>query len=176
MSRSSFAALLFLAPILCAQTPDAGRASFESRCSRCHGSDARGGEMGPSIVGRLPSHNDKDLTALIHDGLPNRGMPPNPAPDPEMTSLVAYLRRIQTRPGAPVERRKVQTTDGRALEGQVLGEGFADLQLRTDDQHIHLLRRSGERFREVTSDTDWPAYNGDPRGNRYTTMKQIDKS
>src|SRR5947209_7631622 len=149
MSKSGLIASLCFASALYAQNPDSGRASFESRCSRCHGADARGGEMGPSIVARLPSHNDKDLTTLIRDGLPRLGMPPNPAPDPEMTSLVAYLRRIQTRPGAPVERRKVQTTDGRTLEGQVLGEGFADLQLRTDDQHIHLLRRSGERFREV---------------------------
>jgi alcohol dehydrogenase (cytochrome c) len=132
--------------------------------------------MGPSIIARLPSHNDKDLITLIHDGLPSRGMPPNPAPDPEMTSLVAYLRSIQARPGAPVEHRKVQLTDGRILDGQVLGEGFSDLQLRTDDQRIHLLRRAGERFREVTSDTDWPAYNGDPRGNRYTALKQIDKT
>jgi alcohol dehydrogenase (cytochrome c) len=41
---------------------------------------------------------------------------------------------------------------------------------------VHLLRRSGARFREVTSDRDWPTYNGGPDGNRYTTLSQIDKS
>ena len=70
----------------------------------------------------------------------------------------------------------MQTTDGRTLEGQVLGEGFDDLQLRTDDKRVHLLRRAGERFREVTSETDWPTYNGDPGGNRYTTLTQINKT
>ena len=50
-----------------------------------------------------------------------------------------------------------------------MNEGFADVQLRTDDNRVHLLRRDGNRFRSVTSDTDWPTYNGDPGGNRYTT-------
>src|SRR5262249_46439139 len=45
--------------------------------------------------------------------------------------------------------------------------------LRTGDERIHLLRRAGDKFREVTSETDWPNYNGDPRGNRYTTLWQI---
>ena len=58
----------------------------------------------------------------------------------------------------------------------MLGEGFDDLQLRTDDKRVHLLRRAGDRFRDVTSETDWPTYNGDPGGNRYTTLTQIDKS
>ncbi len=34
----------------------------------------------------------------------------------------------------------------------------------------------GDRVREVTSSVDWPTYNGDPRGNRYTTLTQINKS
>ena len=28
----------------------------------------------------------------------------------------------------------------------------------------------------VTSQTDWPTYNGDPGGNRYTKLTQIDKT
>ncbi len=39
----------------------------------------------------------------------------------------------------PIVRRTVRTTDGRTLEGQVLGEGFDDLQLRTDDKRVHLF-------------------------------------
>ena len=58
----------------------------------------------------------------------------------------------------------------------MLGEGFDDLQLRTDDKRVHLLRRVGDRVREVTSSADWPTYNGDPGGNRYTTLTQIDKT
>jgi alcohol dehydrogenase (cytochrome c) len=76
-----------------------------------------------------------------------------------------------------VVRKTVQTTDGKALEGRVLNEGMSDLQLRTDDRAVHLLRKSaGDRYRAVTSQRDWPTYHGDPGGNRYTTLTQIDKS
>ncbi|MDQ1681249.1 MAG: hypothetical protein QOI42_2108, partial [Frankiaceae bacterium] len=77
---------------------------------------------------------------------------------------------------APVARRlQVQTTGGTTVEGEVLGEGFDDLQLRTADERVHLLRRAGGRFREVTSGADWPTYNGEPGGNRYTSLTQINK-
>src|SRR6478736_3214163 len=79
---------------------------------------------------------------------------------------------------APVAaRRTIQTTDGKTLQGQVLSEGMTDLQLRTDDRKIHLLRKADDnRYRLVTSQTDWPSYNGDPSGNRYSKLTQIDKS
>jgi alcohol dehydrogenase (cytochrome c) len=74
-------------------------------------------------------------------------------------------------------RRTIQTTDGQTLQGQVVSEGMTDLQLRSDDKKIHLLRKAdGNRFRVVTSQTDWPSYNGDPSGNRYSKLTQIDKS
>ena len=74
-------------------------------------------------------------------------------------------------------RKKIQTTDGRTLEGRALSEGMTDLQLLTDDQRIHLLRKTADdRYRAVTSQRDWPTYHGDPSGNRYTTLTQIDKT
>ncbi|HEX6464928.1 MAG TPA: PQQ-binding-like beta-propeller repeat protein, partial [Vicinamibacterales bacterium] len=76
----------------------------------------------------------------------------------------------------PPRRLKIETTDGRTLDGHVINEGLEDVQLGTADERVHLLRRAGSRFREVTSDVDWPTYNGGPGGNRYTTLTQIDKS
>ena len=58
----------------------------------------------------------------------------------------------------------------------MLGEGFDDLQVRSADGRVRLLRRDGDAVREVTSETGWPTYNGDPGGNRYTTLTQIDKT
>src|ERR1700712_3097602 len=113
MSSPRLLTLLLFASVVYGQNADPGRPVFESRCSRCHGSDGKGGEMGPSIVARLPSHNDKELSALIHDGIPQKGMPPNVLPETEMANVVSYLRRIQTRPGTKQEQRKVQTTDGK---------------------------------------------------------------
>jgi alcohol dehydrogenase (cytochrome c) len=169
--------LLGAAVALPAQNVDPGRQAFESRCARCHGADGNGGEMGPPIVLRLSAHADEQLMKLIHEGLPARGMPPTVIAAPESTDLVKFLRTIQRRPETrPVRRLTLQTTAGVTLAGEVLGEGFDDVQLRTDDKRIHLLRRAGDRVREVTSDADWPTYNGDPRGNRYTDATQITKA
>jgi alcohol dehydrogenase (cytochrome c) len=164
-----------LAPLLLpGQDSDPGRLLFENRCSRCHGGDGNGGELGPPITRRLPSRNDQQLADFVRHGLPEAGMPPSQFNDADMALLVRFLRTIQRRaPVRPLEHEKIQTTDGRTLEGEVLNRGFDDLQLRTPDHRIHLLRRSGDRFREVTSRIGWPAYNGDPGGNRYTKLSQI---
>ena len=166
-----------LAGLVARQDVDAGRKVFESRCARCHGADGNGGEMGPPIVLRLSTRDDAGLAELIHQGVPARGMPPQDVAGSELSDLVKFLRSIEKRPEAkPVVRLEVQTTTGATLDGQVLAEGFDDLQLLTDDKRVHLLRRVGDQVREVTSSVDWATYNGDPRGNRYTTLTQIDKT
>jgi alcohol dehydrogenase (cytochrome c) len=177
---------MLIALTFAAQNVDAGRKSFETRCARCHGADGNGGEMGPPITLRLWNQSHEQLVKLVHEGLPVRGMPPTPdISDSELEELIKFLRTIQRQPeSAPVVRMKAQMVNGTTLEGQVKGRGFDDVQLLTDDKRIHLLRRSRKAglkadttdvFREVTSDVDWPTYNGDPRGNRYTTLTQINK-
>lgn len=172
------ACLLILVSALFAQNVqnvDPGRRAFETYCASCHGADGNGGEMGPPIVLRLATRDNQQLASLIRDGVPAKGMPPSKVADPEMAALLKFLRTIERR-SEPVVRKSLQTTDGRTLEGQVLGEGFEDLQLRTDDNRVHLLRRAGDRFRSVTSEIAWPTYNGDLGGNRYTTLTQINKN
>lgn len=130
--------------------------------------------MGPNILVRLAQRDDNELQTLFRNG--SGGMPPVHISVLEMPQLFRFLRSIQRRREMPLEPLKAQLVDGTVLNGLVTGEGFDDLQLRTDDEHVHLLRRAGDRFREVTSEQNWPGYDGDPRGNRYTTMTQIDKS
>ena len=145
------------------QASDPGRKSFESRCARCHGADGNGGEMGPSIVERLTTRDDQQLRQLIRAGVPARGMPPSEIGDGEMGDLVKFLRGIERRPEAkPIVRTTATLADGKTLEGVLMAQGFNDVQVLTDDKRVHLLRRNGDRFREVTSGTDWPTYNGDP--------------
>jgi len=171
------AGLLLIASAAAAQGVDSGKQAFESRCARCHGADGNGGEMGPSILTRLTARDDSQLTTLIRDGLVGSGMPPQGAvPEPELSALVKFLRTIQRGPSIETARRSFDTTDGKRLDGVVLGEGFDDVQLRTQDGRIHLLRREGARVKEVTSDVAWPTYNGDVGGNRYTTLTEIDKT
>jgi alcohol dehydrogenase (cytochrome c) len=159
-----------------AQDVDPGRRTFEERCGRCHGGDGNGAEMGPPIRERLRARDDRQLTALIREGIPLRGMPPAALDAGELAALVRYLRSIERDAPAAAAPRRFVTTAGTAIEGTVIGEGFADLQVRTTDGRVRLLRRDGDRVRAVTSEMDWPAYNGDPGGNRYTTLTQIDKA
>ncbi len=157
------------------QAPDPGRQAFDARCARCHGGDGTGGPMGPSIAERLSTHDDAQLAALIRRGFPDGGMPAQPVPDAELTPLVRFLRTIQ-REGARASTRVVELTGGARLEGQVIAEGFTDLQVRTADRRVHLLRKETDRMREVTSSADWPTYNGAAGGNRYTALTQIDRT
>jgi alcohol dehydrogenase (cytochrome c) len=161
-----------------AQSADPGRQAFEARCARCHGADGNGGEMGPPIATRLPPLDDQQLIKSIRDGSPAKGMPPTVGiSDAEIGALVKFLRTIQrTADMAPIVRGRFETTDGRSLDAQLLNQGFDDVQVRTDDGRVHLLRRAGGKYRTVTSEADWPTYNGETGGNRYTTLKQIDTS
>jgi alcohol dehydrogenase (cytochrome c) len=84
--------------------------------------------------------------------------------------------QISTTQAPAAVRKTVQTTDGQSLTGVVLSEGMTDLQIRTDDKKIRLLRKSGDRYRVVTTQADWPTYHGDTGGNRYTRLTQIDTS
>ena len=74
---------------------------------------------------------------------------------------------VAGRRGLPV-RQRVRLVDGSELEGMALGRTGRELQLRTDDQRIHLLRTSGEQYRRVTTQADWPSMHGQLSGNRYS--------
>ena len=171
--------LTLTAVSLCAQIPDAGRRVFESQCARCHGPQGGGGELGPAIAGTVAARSDQDLSTIITSGRPGRGMPAFEMQDTERNNLLSFLRTLAPPPGragAPVLRKTVTTTDGKTVAGTVINENSLELQLRTDDNHVALLRPSGDRFRPVTSETDWPTYHGDVSGNRYSALAQINAS
>src|SRR3984885_4552473 len=178
--RISRLTVFFLAALSFASAQsDPGRREYEVRCARCHGADAAGGEGGPNIQAQIAARSATELAAFLRVGRPTTGMPAFDLPAQDMTNLVAYLRALapMSRNAPPtVIRKRVQLTTGETIEGQVLSQGPLDLQLRTDDKVIHLLRKAGDRYRPVTSQTDWPTYNGDPSGNRYTQLSEINKN
>jgi alcohol dehydrogenase (cytochrome c) len=160
-----------------AQTADPGRLVYAGRCAGCHGSNGGGGELGPSIVTRVPSRTDEELTAVIKQGLPGAGMPASPnVTDAELGDLIRFLRALRPRNGSGPVRATLALTIGGSLQGLVLNQGVTDLQLLGDDRKIHLLRKSGNRYRPVTSQQDWPSYNGQTNGSRYSALTQINKS
>ena len=160
-----------------AQAPEPGRQAYMSRCAGCHGTDGNGGELGPAITTRVPARSYEELASLLLHGLPSAGMPafPNLA-DAEVRDLIGFLRTLKPRDGSGPVRAKLTLTTGGSLDGLVLNQGTADLQFLGDDRKIHLLRKSGDRYRPVTSQADWPSYNGQTSGSRYSPLAQITKS
>ena len=131
-----------------AQTTDAGRLVYSSRCAGCHGSNGGGGELGPSIVMRVPARTDEELRTVIQQGLLTAGMPAFAnLSSTEMRDLIAFLRSLRPREGSGPVRTKVALTAGASLEGLVLNQGIDDLQLLGDDRKLHLLRKKGDRYR-----------------------------
>jgi alcohol dehydrogenase (cytochrome c) len=157
-----------------AQPSDTGRQTFVSRCAGCHGTDGNGGELGPAITTRVAARTDADLASLLAQGLTASGMPafPNLTRD-ESADVIRYLRTLRPRSGSAPARAKLSLIDGSVVEGLVLNRSALDLQLLGDDRRLHLLRKNGDRYRAVTSQTDWPTYNGQAGGSRYSALAQI---
>ncbi len=77
-----------------------GRSIFEGKCATCHGLDGRGGEHAPDIVRRaaVKALSNEALLDLIHEGIPEEGMPGFPSMAGEdAQALVAYIRFLQGR-------------------------------------------------------------------------------
>jgi alcohol dehydrogenase (cytochrome c) len=168
-----FACLLASIPVAAAQDASAGRRQYESRCVACHGGDANGGEHGPAITSRIWSFDDAALARFLRAGRPDAGMPAFRLADPEMTQLVRFLRTLERPPTEKKVRGTAQKSNGEMLEGLVMNQTTEDMQILTDDHRLHLLRKSGDRYHEVTSAFDWPLYNGEPAGSRYSKLAQI---
>jgi alcohol dehydrogenase (cytochrome c) len=153
-----------------------GRETFVSRCAGCHGTDGNGGELGPAITTRVLLRSDEDLMAVIRGGIPAAGMPAFATLSAaESSDLVRYLRSLQPRNGSPPPRVSL-TINGRALAGIALNQTRSDMQVLGDDGKIHLLRKTDAGYRIVTSQSDWPSYNGTASGSRYSALAQIEKS
>ena len=179
MKIVAFAAVLAsLATDCIAQDAKAGQNEYEGRCSKCHGADANGGELGPPILRRLVTRTNEEITTVIREGIPSRGMPSFDMNATTMADLLAFLRtlRLPVRSVADRVQLTVETTEGKKVQGLVTGQGLNDLILRTSDNRVQLFRKEGERYRPVTSQADWTSYDGDHSGNRYSKLNQIDKS
>jgi len=175
LNTIKLALTLALPALASAQLSNTGRLTFENRCGVCHGADANGGELGPAISNRISRFRDPALFALIREGLPARGMPGTQLAATQMTALVRFLRTLKPPAAGVPERASVNLTDGSTLAGLLINRSLEDMQLRSADGRVHLLRKSGDRYREVTSQADWTTYNGQLNGNRYTTLDQINK-
>ncbi len=85
-------------PQAAADVLERGKALYGVNCNFCHGSDARGGEGGPNLLRSEMVLNDKNgenLTAIIHNGRPDQGMPKFPFTDKQISDVAAYLHNFK---------------------------------------------------------------------------------
>lgn len=73
-----------------------GQTLFVSNCGFCHGSDAKGGNTGPSLVRSVLVLHDggtaKEITPVVHNGRPGKGMPAFPnLTDAQLKDIAAFL-------------------------------------------------------------------------------------
>lgn len=71
-----------------------GKQLFETNCSFCHGSDARGGETGPNLVRSqlvLDDQHGELMTPVVQNGRPGLGMPKFALSAPDITAIAAFL-------------------------------------------------------------------------------------
>jgi alcohol dehydrogenase (cytochrome c) len=156
---------------------ESGRQVFVARCAGCHGTDGNGGELGPNIATRVPTRTEQELTTVVRQGLIASGMPAFAnLSDSETGALVQFLRTLKPRAGSAPERTTLTLTGGSTLSGLVLNQSQFDMQLLGDDRKLHLLRKSGDLYRPLTSQADWTSYNGGPAGSRYSPLSQIAKN
>ena len=171
--------VLVLTSGLIAQAAEPGQKTFETYCSRCHGADGNGGEMGPPIASRLAPRDDAQLDEVHPRWVAGEG-----------DAADAGARWGDARSG------EVPPDDSAACGGR---SGRSCIACRRDtaggvarrrDRRPGLRRpaaahgrpsrtppETGRRrvfARSPRASTGRPT-TATPRGNRYTSMTQIDK-
>jgi cytochrome c oxidase cbb3-type subunit 3 len=70
-----------------------GQKLFQQNCGVCHANDATGGR-GPDLIrSPITAHDEKgdQIGKVIHEGRPDKGMPPMPLTDKEVADIAAFL-------------------------------------------------------------------------------------
>ena len=189
MLKRLFCAALFIVGTARAQQPAAPVRTFANRCRICHGSDGNGTDRAPALLGFVASHSDAEITALVHTGRLDKGMPRFDFTDEEMTALLAHLRGLVSGAVVPAADARaalrgntfqphavsLMLQDGRKLDGTLMSETAFSATVATADGKFHLLARDGDVYRErpIEPKQDWTSYDGSLTGNRYSSLAQI---
>jgi PQQ-dependent dehydrogenase (methanol/ethanol family) len=81
----------------------AGKRQYEARCVGCHGEDGTGGGHGPAIVDvpRPRATSKAAVLAIIHNGIPGRGMPAFQVSDEEASGIADYVMSLKMSAKSP---------------------------------------------------------------------------
>ncbi len=154
--------------------PDPGARQFATTCGGCHGLDGSGSAKG-SAIAKLPAviaRSDDELIAIVHNGVPGKGMPPMAAlGDDNIRAVVRYLRMLQGVSGtspATKSNASIAATTGNSASvpnGSVTASQEATSAVPVDVQQSDLNQKE---IRE-----NWVSYNGDYSGRRFSSVNEV---
>lgn len=79
-----------------------GKEVFEERCEICHNADSDEKKMGPGLKGLYKKEKmangkaptDANVTQIIQEGSPEKGMPASDLEKDELANVLAYLKTL----------------------------------------------------------------------------------
>lgn len=127
----------------------AGAQLFRERCGTCHGTDAGGGPVGPSLVSDnlKRGHSDWALYHTIRGGVPGTAMVGHALDDLSVWQLIAFIRTVDVR----ADGNRSDARAGISVPWKTLSE-----------------------TREPAS--DWLTYSGSYGSTRHSSLTQIDST
>ncbi len=157
--------------------PDSGAQQFAATCAGCHGLDGRGTVKGADIAqAKIAALSDAELSRIIHDGVPGRGMPAMAAlGDDKIAALVSYLRVLQrqagaARPGAAV----VPASAGPAVTAAPKEPlAISKTLTEADRALLNAIDVQASDIAQKALADNWTSYNGDYSGRRFSSLDQI---
>ena len=75
-----------------------GQKIFTEQCAACHGTDAYGTDRAPSLVGNreLRRSSVQQLRAVIHNGIPDSGMPAFDLPSEQLDAVAGFVHSLNS--------------------------------------------------------------------------------
>jgi len=128
-----------------------GGVTFRSQCAACHGATARGGDVGPSLVGGHRKHGDSAWAVLevIRKGVVGTSMPPHAWSMRRLWQTIAYLDSLSRSDDLPAQSRSA----------------------------AELSRTTPVSYEEIAANNnpggDWLTYSGSYSGARHSSLAQI---
>lgn len=98
-----------------------GKATYGVSCGFCHGSDARGGEVGPNLLRSeivLQDQSGELIAPIVHGARVDKGMPRIDLTDAQIKDVAAWLHSIHIASRTDPNENNIDIVRGDAKAGQ----------------------------------------------------------
>jgi cytochrome c oxidase cbb3-type subunit III len=103
-----------------ADVVERGKSQYSVSCSFCHGSDARGGSIGPNLLRSevvLQDQNGELIAPIVHGSRVQKGMPAIELTDAQVTDIAGFLHSLRVAGRDFANRDPINIVVGNATAG-----------------------------------------------------------